>query len=589
MSPMSNSSNNTSATKAPAKLNQTNYHVWKNTAKSVLIIAGKWPLQNPTELQAKAAIPADASINQKSVPAFVPDPSAITADSIALANIILLVEEDQLGYFDQDGFAHDAWIALKEQHEPHGVANKMFQKMSFYSIKKSKDISMTQHLTNFTNARRALASIQCPIAEEDCVCILMNSLDKDYKTLITTIEGQKDIPTLQFVTERIMHESTKLDHSEQTIDTAFPATQATSEEERTRNYNSKTCTYCVTKGRPGKGHLIDQCRSKRRDESYSRPSHHSANQANQIEFLFLAEATAAARPYRSYALTVTQPKEAIKIIKQGSLTANRPLYLESGASMHMSSHSDWLTDLVQISPIQIQLADSHPVFATHKGNLSTTLNGMPLRIRNVYFVPGLDKNLISISSITKNNNRVEFTAAECTIYNQHGTKIISAKSQNNLYVLNCHQPDNDGAKHALKANAILSPPIEPTPAVDIHKPINSTLWHYRLGHSNYQYMRELLSKNMVLGVSGTLTPPIDCVACALGKSKRHSFPASKTPKSIIPGEVTSFDYCGPMQTITPSGKRGFLGCIDQASGYLSPVLVNKKVTVFKQFKTMMPI
>jgi hypothetical protein len=43
------------------------------------------------------------------------NPSAITTDSIALANIILLVEEDQLGYFDQDGFAHDAWIALKEQ------------------------------------------------------------------------------------------------------------------------------------------------------------------------------------------------------------------------------------------------------------------------------------------------------------------------------------------------------------------------------------------------------------------------------------------------------------------------------------------
>jgi hypothetical protein len=81
---------------------------------------------------------------------------------------------------------------------------------------------------------------------------------------------------------------------------------------------------------------------------------------------------------------------------------------------------------------------------------------------------------------------------------------------------------------------------------------------------------------MVLGVSGTLTPPLDCVACALGKRKRHSFLASKTPKSIIPGEVTSFDYWGPMRTITPSGKRGFLGCIDQASGYLSPVLVNRK-------------
>jgi hypothetical protein len=117
-------SSNTSATKALAKLKQTNYHVWKNTAKSDLIIAGKWPFKKPTELQAQAAIPADTTIGQKGVPAFFPDPSDITADSIVLANIILLVEEDQLGYFDQDGFAHDAWIAFKQQHEPHGIAKQ---------------------------------------------------------------------------------------------------------------------------------------------------------------------------------------------------------------------------------------------------------------------------------------------------------------------------------------------------------------------------------------------------------------------------------------------------------------------------------
>ena len=84
-------SSNTSATKALAKLKQTNYHVWKNTAKSDLIIAGKWPFKKPTELQAQAAIPADTTIGQKGVPAFVPDPSGITADSIALANIILQI------------------------------------------------------------------------------------------------------------------------------------------------------------------------------------------------------------------------------------------------------------------------------------------------------------------------------------------------------------------------------------------------------------------------------------------------------------------------------------------------------------------
>jgi hypothetical protein len=72
---LQNPNPNPSATKASAKINQTNYHVWKNTAKSVLIIAGKWPFKKPTELQAQAAIPADTTIGQKGVPAFVPDPT----------------------------------------------------------------------------------------------------------------------------------------------------------------------------------------------------------------------------------------------------------------------------------------------------------------------------------------------------------------------------------------------------------------------------------------------------------------------------------------------------------------------------------
>jgi hypothetical protein len=63
----------------------------------------------------------------------------------------------------------------------------------------------------------------------------MNSLDKDYKTLITTIEGQKVIPTLQFVTESIMYESTKLDHSEETIDAAFLATHANVQQLQLKN------------------------------------------------------------------------------------------------------------------------------------------------------------------------------------------------------------------------------------------------------------------------------------------------------------------------------------------------------------------
>ena len=60
------------------------------------------------------------------------------------------------------------------------------------------------------------------IDEEDRVVQLLTSLPESYSTIVTALEANKKVPSLEVVTERLLHEERKLsEHSVNSSDGAF--------------------------------------------------------------------------------------------------------------------------------------------------------------------------------------------------------------------------------------------------------------------------------------------------------------------------------------------------------------------------------
>lgn len=75
-----------------------------------------------------------------------------------------------------------------------------------------------------------------------------------------------------------------------------------------------------------------------------------------------------------------------------------------------------------------------------------------------------------------------------------------------------------------------------------------------------------------------------CEECIQGKMHRKTFrsESNRRTKDIL--EIVHSDVCGPMQTITPGGKRYILTMIDDYSSYTEVFLLSHKSEVFRCIK-----
>lgn len=98
-------------------------------------------------------------------------------------------------------------------------------------------------------------------------------------------------------------------------------------------------------------------------------------------------------------------------------------------------------------------------------NLTTFVKGTEydIKVDNVLCVPNLTTNLLSVSRIVENGNRVSFNKRGCYIYNAQNDCIGEACLENNMYRLNI-----------VKSELILAAAVQ----------TSSTTWHRRLGHIN---------------------------------------------------------------------------------------------------------
>jgi hypothetical protein len=94
----------------------------------------------------------------------------------------------------------------------------------------------------------------------------------------------------------------------------------------------------------------------------------------------------------------------------GSVCDNNVLYVDSGASNHMTSHGGWFTNTKDLKTLGfVETSDDITYLITQIGKVSLSMqDGQTKYFKDVLHVPTITKNLVSIGQMAEQGLQVTF-------------------------------------------------------------------------------------------------------------------------------------------------------------------------------------
>lgn len=241
-------------------------------------------------------------------------------------------------------------------------------------------------------------------------------------------------------------------------------------------------------------------------------------------------------------------------------------YLDNGASNHMTGVREYFAELDENVTGLVRFGDGSRVQIKGKGTILVECkNKEQLVIPEVYYIPALRSNILSLGQMTEEGYRVEMLHEFLRMHDERNRLIMKVqRSKNRLYkiVLHTTQP------------VCLSSRLDDT----------SWLWHARLGHVNFRVIEAMVEKGMVQGVPKIHHPTQVCEGCLIAKQTRQSYPQEAQWQAGNPLELVHADLCGPITPQTSAGNRYFLLFVDDYSRYMWVFMIKTKDEVFQTFK-----
>jgi hypothetical protein len=201
--------------------------------------------------------------------------------------------------------------------------------------------------------------------------------------------------------------------------------------------------------------------------------------------------------------------------------------IDSGASRHMTGDQARISNLNdKKTSYKVDLGDKITYPFEGFGQASVKLKiGNNVHLHNVLYVPGLEKNLVSIYFLEDKGNIIAFVDRKMLSWHKDS-------SIENVRVIGTHE----GNLYRL---------LEQNEEALVHDEVNpNELWHRRYAHINYQALPFL--KKMVEGILELqFTHEGICKGCALGKNIKKPFPSNYNRYKEILYLIHSY-VCGLM-------------------------------------------
>lgn len=244
---------------------------------------------------------------------------------------------------------------------------------------------------------------------------------------------------------------------------------------------------------------------------------------------------------------------------------NSDWYIDSGASVHLTARGDWLEEVLmepELSEVVVANKSRAPVVSVGNVHLTTLVNDIEhdVVVKNVLHVPELTTNLLSVSQLIKQGNKVVFNESCCKIYNRVGTLVAKAVLTDNVYKL-------------VFKKTVCALKVSVTPDV----------WHRRFGHLNYKDLK-VMSEGIVNGFEckNKFNPNEVCIVCCEGKQARLQFKHQGCRANKVL-ELIHADLCGPMEVTSLGGSRFFLLLGDDYTKMVFIYFLKEKSEALKHF------
>ncbi|CAJ2659262.1 unnamed protein product [Trifolium pratense] len=241
-------------------------------------------------------------------------------------------------------------------------------------------------------------------------------------------------------------------------------------------------------------------------------------------------------------------------------------YLDSGCSNHMVGNKNWLYEFDGNYRDTVKLGDDSKMNVVGKGNIKLRINGRVHVITEVYYIPGIKTNLLSIGQIQQKNVTIIFKNDTCKIFHDDkGLLFTSQMSGNRMYTLTA---------------TVISPKC-----LTVSKEDWSQLWHDRYAHLSVKGLNVLAKKNMVDGLPVLKEIEYKCEDCLTGKQHREVIPKQAVWRANERLELVHSDICGPINPTSNGGNRYFITFTDDFSRKTWIYFLKEKSSALDTFKT----
>lgn len=226
--------------------------------------------------------------------------------------------------------------------------------------------------------------------------------------------------------------------------------------------------------------------------------------------------------------------------------------LDSGCSNHIINNENFFFESVLLkNPVEVKLPDGKALKATKVGNMKIYFknynNESQVELKNVFFVEGIRKNLLSFAKISESCTIVA-KGNDAKIYDTISRKLITvAEKINDLYFVNSQLSlDKEIFVNALKLT-------------------DKEKWHRCLGHVNFNYLNKIVKNKMLDGLPDKIENIyLKCANCIQSKMHNLSFGTGQTKaKELL--EIIHTDLNGPHTITGYGGEKYFMTFIDDYS------------------------
>lgn len=499
----------------PKLKGRENYDEWSFAAENLLVLEGMIQFIKPAEPGAdiKAA-----------------------DDERTKAKLILTIDSGLYVHIKETKTSLELWTKLKNMFADSGFSRKISLLRHLISIRQESCDSMTHYVTQIVETAQRLRGTGFAITDEWIGSLLLAGLPEMYSPMIMAIEHSG----IQITTDAIKSKLIDLEVSFN-LDTGGAAFAANKTYSKTQNNTIKK------NGCQQQTKMASKQQSKKVISCYKcKEIGHFRNQCPLLQ--------------------KNKETNAFSVVFLNGQYSKSEWYVDSGASAHMTSNENWIEN-ANFTPnlTEITVADSTKVPVKCSGDVRiTTDRNYDITVKNVLCIPKLSTNLLSVSELIKNGNKVVFESNNCYIRNRKNELVATAHLTNGVYKLNIKTTDC-----MLAAPALAS----------------AELWHKRLAHINSSDLNKMRN-GIVEGVNFSTssdTKKENCVTCCEGKQTRLPFAHSEHTSSETL-QIVHADVCGPMESNSISGSRYFLLFVDDYSKMTFIYFLKHKNEVFQKFK-----